>query len=68
MGEGLTRVAFADEFSEVELLEPIVDSLEKSSSRPSAPTTALTIIAGAGAAVPGSFQKPGLERPEWERA
>jgi hypothetical protein len=68
VGEGLTRVVFADEFSDVELLRLTVDSLEKSSSRPPAPTTALTRIAGAGAAVPGSFQKLGLDRPEWERA
>ena len=68
VGEGLTRVVFADELSDVELPELIVDSLEKSSSRPPAPTTALTRIAGAGAAIPGSFQNPGLDKPEWERA
>jgi len=67
VGEGLTRVVLADEFSEFELLRPSVDSLEKSSSRPPAPTTALTRIAGARAAVPGSFQKFALDRPEWER-
>jgi len=64
VGEGLTRVVFADEFSDVELPGLTVDSLEKSSWHPPAPTTALTRIAGAGAAIPGSFQKPGLDRPE----
>lgn len=68
VGEGLATVTVADECSEVVGGgDSMVDTLEKSSSRPSALTTAETRIAGAGAAVPGSFQKLPLVKPELER-
>ena len=73
LGDGLTTVAFAEELSEVDLLlrscsiSATIDSFEKSSCLPSAPTTAETRTAGARAAVPGSCQDLALERSEWDR-
>ena len=66
LGDGLTTVPFAEELSEVGLLRSCwlsvtVDSFEKSSCLPSAPTTAETRTAGARAAVPGSCQELALE-------
>jgi hypothetical protein len=68
-GDGRAIVVVAEDDSDgVADLPSIMETLEKSSARPSAPTTAETRTAGAGAPVPGSFQKLGLERPECDRS
>lgn len=71
LGDGLTTVAFAEEFSEADLMRCsillTVDNFEKSSCLPSALTTAETRTAGARAAVPGSCHDLAVERSEWDR-
>lgn len=63
-GDGLTVAAVEEASEDVEIVASTVDSLKKSSSCPLVLTTVDTRIAGASADVPGSFQKPGFDRPE----